>query len=170
MATRRGILMGGGAVGALAALAGGLIWRGGPKAQAAETGSFEVTLTEAEWRERLSPEAYAVLREEATERPFSSPLDKLTDGGIYACAGCAQEVYASEAKYDSGTGWPSFYESLPDAVGTRTDYKLLYPRTEVHCGRCGGHLGHVFNDGPEPTGMRHCLNGVALAFQPAMAA
>ena len=171
MRTRRGVLLGGGAVAALAAVAGGSIWRAGPGGAAeAEAGPFAVGLTEAEWRERLSPQAYAVLREEATAPPFSSPLDQLKEAGVFHCAGCDQPLYASDAKYDSGTGWPSFWDSLPGAVGTRVDYKLIYPRTEVHCARCGGHLGHIFEDGPAPTGLRHCLNGVALAFQPATAA
>jgi peptide-methionine (R)-S-oxide reductase len=154
---------------AAAAVAGASIWRAGPGG-AAEAGAFPVSLTEAEWRERLSPEAYAVLREEHTERPFSSPLNDLKDEGVFHCAGCDAALYPSSTKYDSGTGWPSFWDSLPDAVGTKVDYKLIYPRTEVHCARCGGHLGHIFEDGPPPTGLRHCLNGVALRFEPATSA
>lgn len=125
---------------------------------------FEVSKTAAEWRELLSPEAFAVLREHGTERPFSSPLDKLETPGIYSCAGCAQPLYSSETKFDSGTGWPSFYAALEGAVGTSLDRSLMMVRTEVHCDRCGGHLGHIFDDGPPPTGDRHCINGVALSF------
>jgi peptide-methionine (R)-S-oxide reductase len=111
---------------------------------------------------------YLVLREEETERPFTSPLNAERRIGTYACRGCALPVYASDAKYDSGTGWPSFFESLPDAIRTREDRRLIFQvRTEVHCRRCGGHFGHVFDDGPEPTGKRHCLNGLSLEFVPA---
>ena len=133
--------------------------------QAKET--FEVTLTDAEWRARLSPEAFAVLREADTERAGSSPLDHEKRKGMFNCAGCALPLYSSDAKFDSGTGWPSFFQPLPDAVGTQADKGLFGTRTEVHCRRCGGHLGHVFNDGPQPTGLRYCMNGVALAFVPA---
>jgi peptide-methionine (R)-S-oxide reductase len=130
---------------------------------------FEVTLTDAEWRKRLSPAAYATLRQAATERPFSSPLDKEKRAGTFACAGCELPLFASRTKFNSGTGWPSFYKPLPNAVATKTDNELGYPRTEVHCRRCGGHLGHVFDDGPLPTGKRYCMNGVALTFVPATA-
>ncbi len=130
-------------------------------------GAFEITLTEAEWRARLSPAAFAVLREEATERAFTSPLDKETRAGVYACAGCALPLFDASTKYDSGTGWPSFWAPLPDAVRTKPDRGLFGTRTEVHCSRCGGHLGHVFDDGPQPTGLRYCMNGVSLAFAPA---
>ena len=132
----------------------------------ASGGNFEVTKTEAEWREILTEMQYAVLREEATERAFTSPLNDEKRTGTFHCAGCELPLYASETKFDSGTGWPSFYQALPDAVATSTDYKLIYPRTEVHCRRCGGHLGHVFNDGPAPTGKRYCMNGVAMTFKP----
>ncbi|MEM6452544.1 MAG: peptide-methionine (R)-S-oxide reductase MsrB [Cyanobacteria bacterium P01_D01_bin.105] len=125
---------------------------------------FEVSKTPDEWREILSPEAFSVLREHGTERPFTSPLNKLYESGTYVCAGCAQPLYSSSTKFDSGTGWPSFYAALPDAVGTSVDNSFLMTRTEVHCARCGGHLGHIFNDGPQPTGKRHCINGVALKF------
>ncbi len=128
---------------------------------------FEVTLTEAEWRARLSPAAYAVLREEDTERAGSSPLDGEKRAGIFACAGCDLDLYSSDAKYDSGTGWPSFFQPLPNAIGTKIDSGLFGSRTEVHCRRCGGHLGHVFDDGPEPTGKRYCMNGVAMVFKAA---
>ncbi|WP_377513002.1 peptide-methionine (R)-S-oxide reductase MsrB [Octadecabacter sp. R77987] len=129
--------------------------------------SFEVTRTESEWRAMLSDLQYRVMREEATERAFSSPLDKLYDAGTYFCRGCDLPLYPSDTKYDSGTGWPSFYASLPGAIGTKPDPGLFGTRTECHCRRCGSHLGHVFDDGPAPTGKRHCLNGVSLVFRAA---
>lgn len=129
---------------------------------------FAVTRTEAEWRAMLTDLEYRVMREEATEEPGSSPLDKLYEPGTYHCKGCDQALYASEHKFDSGTGWPSFTEALPGAIGTKEDRTLLFfVRTECHCSRCGSHLGHIFDDGPPPTGKRHCLNGVALRFVPA---
>lgn len=130
-------------------------------------GPFPVSKTEAEWREILTPEEFAVLRQEGTERPYTSPLNTIKETGIYSCAGCNSPLYSSETKFDSGTGWPSFYASLEDAVATREDRSLLMLRTEVHCATCGGHLGHVFDDGPKPTGKRHCINGVALKFEAA---
>jgi peptide-methionine (R)-S-oxide reductase len=133
----------------------------------AEGGPFEVTRTDAEWRAMLTPAQYNVMREEGTERAGSSPLDKVYDAGVYHCRGCDQALYASEAKYDSRTGWPSFYEALPGAIGTKPDRKFFVTRTECHCSRCGSHLGHIFDDGPQPTGKRHCLNGVSLVFKPA---
>ena len=133
----------------------------------AATGSFEVTRTPAEWKAMLTPQEYKVMRREGTERPFSSPLDKFYEAGTYHCRGCDLPVYSSKAKYDSGTGWPSFYESLPRAIGTKIDRKLIVARTECHCRRCGSHFGHIFNDGPAPTGKRHCLNGVSLVFRAA---
>jgi peptide-methionine (R)-S-oxide reductase len=127
-------------------------------------GEFEVTRSEAEWRAMLTPAEYRVLRDEGTERAGSSPLDKVYEAGIYHCKGCRLPVYSSEHKYDSRTGWPSFWASLPDAVRTKPDRTLFMVRTEVHCRRCGSHFGHVFDDGPPPTGKRHCLNGIALDF------
>ncbi|UJB68348.1 peptide-methionine (R)-S-oxide reductase MsrB [Acaryochloris sp. 'Moss Beach'] len=138
-------------------------WLSG-KAMAAEV--FEVTKTEEEWRQALTPEQFHVLREKGTERPRSSPLDKEYGKGIFNCAGCDLPLFTSETKFDSGTGWPSFYAPIKEAVDTSTDYLLVLPRTEVHCHRCGGHLGHVFNDGPRPTGKRYCMNGVSLKFVP----
>ena len=124
-------------------------------------------LSNKEWKERLSPEAYAVLRKEATERPFSSDLNDEKRDGVYACAGCGYDLFKSDKKFDSGTGWPSFFDYIPGAIGEKRDFKLIVPRTEYHCARCGGHQGHVFKDGPEPTGLRYCNNGVALTFKPA---
>lgn len=135
-----------------------------PRIPAPEPATFEITKTEAEWREILSSEAFGVLREHKTEAPHSSPLDKNYTAGTYSCAGCDLPLYSSETKFNSGTGWPSFYDSLENAVGTSIDRSFLMTRTEVHCRRCGGHLGHVFNDGPQPTGKRHCINGVSLSF------
>ena len=139
----------------------------GGLARAATTGTFEVTRTDAEWRAMLTPLEYKVMRQEGTERAGTSPLDKLTDPGTYVCRGCDLPLYSSKAKYDSGTGWPSFWEALPDAIGTREDRRFLMTRTECHCRRCGSHLGHIFGDGPPPTGKRHCINGVSLVFRPA---
>jgi peptide-methionine (R)-S-oxide reductase len=127
--------------------------------------SFEVTLTDEEWRARLTDLQYRVLREADTERAGSSKLDKEYGAGTYSCAGCDLALFSSDTKFDSGTGWPSFYAPLKNAVGTRPDPGLFGDRTEVHCRRCGGHLGHVFDDGPEPTGKRYCMNGAALVFR-----
>ena len=129
--------------------------------------AFEVTRTKAEWKAMLTPLQYEVMREEGTERAGSSPLDKVYDPGTYHCRGCDLPLYSSETKFDSGTGWPSFYAALPGAIETKSDRKLLVKRTECHCRRCGSHLGHIFNDGPPPTGKRHCLNGVSLVFKAA---
>jgi peptide-methionine (R)-S-oxide reductase len=134
---------------------------------AAWQGRFAVVRTDAEWRRRLTADQYAVLRKGATERPGLSPLNREKRRGTYHCAGCAQALFRSQTKFESGTGWPSFYASIAGAVGTRPDRSEKEVRTEVHCARCGGHLGHVFNDGPRPTGLRYCMNGVALQFRPA---
>jgi len=130
---------------------------------------YEVMLTDAQWRAKLSPEAYQVLRHGGTERPFTSPLLKEHRKGVFNCAGCALPLFASSTKFESGTGWPSFWAPLRNAVLTSDDRTLGMDRTEVHCRRCGGHLGHVFDDGPKPTGLRYCMDGVALSFTPAKA-
>lgn len=121
--------------------------------------------TDAEWRRTLTPEQYDIMRRHGTEPPGTSPLDREHGDGTFRCAGCGTPLFSSEHKYDSGSGWPSFFRPLADAVDTSTDFKLLYPRTEVHCAQCGGHLGHVFKDGPAPTGLRYCINGTALTFE-----
>jgi len=131
-----------------------------------EAGSFEITKTAEEWKQQLTPQQFAVLRDHGTERPGSSPLNDEKRAGNFHCAGCDLPLFSSETKFESGTGWPSFWKPLENAVGTTDDYKLLMKRTEVHCRRCGGHLGHVFEDGPQPTGLRYCMNGVSLTFAP----
>ncbi|HKT74147.1 MAG TPA: peptide-methionine (R)-S-oxide reductase MsrB [Steroidobacteraceae bacterium] len=161
MMTRRSIL----ACGAISLVAAA-VSRSGP-ALAEEAGKFEVTHTPEEWRKLLTPDQYAILREAATERPFSSSLLHEMRVGTFCCAGCALPLFASRTKFDSGTGWPSFWAPLAKAVGTTNDRSLGMVRTAVHCHRCGGHLGHVFDDGPVPTGLRYCMNGGALQFQPA---
>jgi peptide-methionine (R)-S-oxide reductase len=130
----------------------------------AKTQAFDITQSEAEWRKRLTPEQFHVLREHGTEPPGSSPLTDEHGRGTYVCAGCDLPLFSSDTKYESGTGWPSFSAPLEGAIGTSKDWALLLPRTEVHCRRCGGHLGHVFSDGPKPTGLRYCMNGVSLKF------
>ena len=157
MLTRRTVIAAAGAACAAAALG----------SRALAEGAFEVTRSEEEWRKLLSPAAFRVLREEDTEKAFSSPLNDEHRAGTFHCAGCDLPLYASSTKYDSGTGWPSFFRALPGAVATKEDRKLFSVRTEVHCRRCGSHLGHIFDDGPQPTGKRHCLNGVSLTFVPA---
>ncbi len=135
-----------------------------PASQAAA--ADHLVLSDADWRKRLPPPAYDVLRHEGTERPGTSPLNAEHRKGVFHCAGCGLALFSSDAKFESGTGWPSFFQPLPGAVITRTDYKMILPRTEYHCARCEGHQGHVFNDGPRPTGQRYCNNGVALTFAP----
>jgi len=137
-----------------------------PAMAADDKETFEIMKTDAEWKALLTKDQYYVMREHGTERAGTSPLNKNYAAGIYNCAACDLPLFASETKYDSGTGWPSFYQPLENAVGSSTDYHLVYPRTEIHCRRCGGHLGHVFDDGPQPTGKRYCMNGVALKFVP----
>ena len=138
-----------------------------PAALAAGGNDFPIRRSEADWRRLLGPQRFAILRQAGTERPYSSPLDREHRRGRYHCAGCNQPLFESTTKFESGTGWPSFYRALPRATVTRTDRKLGFERTEVLCARCGGHLGHVFRDGPRPTGLRYCMNGLALRFRPA---
>lgn len=140
---------------------------GGFRVFAAPARRFEVMRTPAEWKQRLTPQQFAVLRQAATERSYSSPLNKEKRPGTFVCAGCGLPVFSSRTKFESGTGWPSFWQPLSNAIGTSTDWKIGVPRTEVHCRRCGGHLGHVFDDGPRPTGKRYCMNGIAMNFVPA---
>jgi peptide-methionine (R)-S-oxide reductase len=166
---RRQLLFGG--IGAAAIVGASFVgWRrfGSAPAEAAQRPApkhFEVMHTDAEWRKLLTPEQYAVLRQQGTEWAFSSPLDHEWRDGTYSCAGCANPLFSSKTKFDSGTGWPSFYRPLKNAVNEAQDASLGIVRTEVHCRRCGGHLGHVFDDGPPPTGLRYCMNGVALVFK-----
>ena len=161
---RRSVFLGGGA---LVALGAASLFLRSPAPVTAAEGTFEFTLTDAEWQKKLSPLAYQVLRHEATEYPGTSQLLDEHRKGTFACAGCDLPLFDSATKYDSGTGWPSFYQPLDNAVAESVDYKLGYARREVHCRRCGGHLGHVFDDGPPPTGLRYCMNGVSLEFVPA---
>jgi peptide-methionine (R)-S-oxide reductase len=150
-----------------AGLLGGVAFFGGQRESRAAEGKFPIKLSQAEWKKRLTPQQYSVLREESTERAGSSPLNKEKRKGTYVCAGCALPLYSSATKFESGTGWPSFWKPLANAVGTKEDNTLFASRTEVHCRRCGGHIGHVFDDGPKPTGLRYCMNGVAMKFRPA---
>lgn len=160
---RRSILTLGTIAGGLAAFG---LWPREPELRAAE-GNFPVKLSDAEWKKRLDFAAYRVLRREGTETPYTSPLNKEYRAGTFACKGCSQPLFSSKAKFESGTGWPSFWAPLNGAVATSTDSTLGMTRVEVHCARCGGHLGHVFDDGPRPTGKRYCMNGVAMVFRAA---
>ncbi|MET0362113.1 MAG: peptide-methionine (R)-S-oxide reductase MsrB [Sphingobium sp.] len=145
-------------------LVGATLYLGGGLLGDAAGAAYPVTLSDAEWRKKLTAGQYAVLRKASTEAPYSSPLNKEHRSGTFSCAGCEQKLFSSSTKFDSGTGWPSFWQPLPRAVATKTDMEIGYARTEVHCARCGGHLGHVFDDGPKPTGKRYCMNGVAMRF------
>jgi peptide-methionine (R)-S-oxide reductase len=139
----------------------------GIPAKAMEKIIEKLALSEEEWRKKLTPQQFHILRKEGTEPAGSSPLNKEKRAGIFHCAGCDLPLFSSEHKYESGTGWPSFYQPIDEAhIGTKTDFKLVWPRKEYHCARCGGHQGHVFDDGPEPTGLRYCNNGLALTFKP----
>ena len=154
-------------------LVGGVVAVGGVMsllrghAGAAAAPVYPVRLTPSQWRARLSPDQFAVLRQAATEAPGVSPLLNEHRRGRFICAGCSLALFSSSTKFDSGTGWPSFYAPLDRAVATSPDFSMIVPRTEVHCSRCGGHLGHLFDDGPRPTGLRYCMNGAAMGFQPA---
>ena len=140
-------------------------WLSGTPAQAAPE-RFEIEMSDDAWRQKLTSQQFQILRKHGTEPPGSSPLNKEHRKGTFACAGCDLPLFSSETKFDSGTGWPSFYQPLPNAVGTTEDFSYMMRRTEVHCRRCGGHLGHVFDDGPKPTGLRYCMNGLSLTFKP----
>ena len=160
---RRQIVLGGTSVAAIGAIAWTM--RSGSQ-PALAAGTYEVSFTDAEWKQKLSPDAYNVLRQAGTEYPGTSPLLNEHRVGIFSCAGCDLALFDSKTKFDSGTGWPSFYQPLPNAVLQSDDTSMGMDRTEIHCRRCGGHLGHVFDDGPQPTGLRYCMDGVALKFTP----
>jgi peptide-methionine (R)-S-oxide reductase len=162
MLSRRLMMLAGASIAAIAAVAR----FASPGKAGTEIKTFEITKPDEEWKKLLTPEQYYVLRKHGTERAFTSPLDKQYGAGIYSCAGCDLPLFASTTKFNSGTGWPSFYAPLDNAIGTTVDRSFMMTRTEVHCRRCGGHLGHVFDDGPKPTGLRYCMNGVALKFVP----
>jgi peptide-methionine (R)-S-oxide reductase len=159
--SRRRVLLGTAALGVLA----GCSSLPNKASAAPPSGNFEVTHTDQEWRQKLTSQQYDVLRNAGTERPYSSPLDGEHRAGVFSCAGCALDLFSSSTKFDSGTGWPSFWKPLDNAVIERNDDSIGMARTEVLCRRCGGHLGHVFDDGPQPTGLRYCMNGVALTFR-----
>jgi peptide-methionine (R)-S-oxide reductase len=161
MTTDRRTLLGIAGIGAIAAVLGL-----SPRTTRAAEGNFPVKRSEAEWRKLLGPDAFRVMRQEGTETPYTSPLNKEKRKGVFTCRGCQLPLFSSATKFESGTGWPSFYQPLANAVGTSADRQFGMTRTEVHCRRCGGHLGHVFDDGPPPTGKRYCMNGLSMAFKP----
>ena len=160
MISRRAVLFAGTSLAGFAAMS----WRSDMSVSAEQ--AFEVTKTDAEWQRLLNKAQYDVLRKHGTERAGTSPLNQEKRKGTFVCAGCDLPLFSSETKYESGTGWPSFYQPLPNAIGTKSDRSWFLTRTEVHCRRCGGHLGHVFDDGPKPTGLRYCMNGIAMKFVP----
>ena len=164
MITRRGLIGTGAMFGGIAVLQGKIAM------DALAKEAFPVTKSDTEWRAQLSPEQYNVLRKHGTERAGTSPLNREKRKGTFLCAGCDQDLFSSDTKFESGTGWPSFYQPLANAVETTTDRSFFMTRTEAHCARCGGHLGHVFEDGPKPTGLRYCMNGIAMKFKPDAAA